>query len=67
MAKVAHQWGMQEINVEMQDIKLAGVPANFLKHDHVIRQRIFDRGIKTQCHVATPHEARRCLGIAAGE
>lgn len=58
---------MQQIDVEMQDIKLMRAAANFLQHHHLMRQLVLDRRVKPQRDVRAGYEPGVGDGVAAGK
>jgi hypothetical protein len=57
---------LEQVDVEMQDIKLVGAPSNLLQHHKVRRDMIADPR-KAQALRYAGNQPRRGLGVAARE
>jgi hypothetical protein len=67
VGEISDQREMQQIDVEMQDIKLMRAAANFLQHHHLMRQLVLDRRVKPQRDVRAGYEPGVGDGVAAGK
>ena len=58
---------MELVDVEVDDVEVAGLPAHLVEHQHVIGDGIADGGIEAQGLRAARNEPGRGDGVAAGK
>jgi hypothetical protein len=61
------QWELKLVDVEVQNIEVAGVLAYTVEHQHIIGNWIFNSGIKPQGFWDAGHKGTGRNGITAGE
>ena len=65
--KIAEQREMQVVDMEVQDVEFGRPPAHPIEHDHVIGQRIPNRGLESERLLRARRQFRRSQRVAARE